>query len=188
LEKTLDFFGKLDGVIRLKILDDAEKRSLLEIESRNEEKKFMGMCRTYNKAARDAISRRRTLAIITKGGEFKYLPLPRMRMMYKDDLVGEELYESERLEALRESKDNVFLWDNFAVFRKKLPKGKTELDQLVIVHTPTSTETSKESIFTNLVLGEPCGESDQVIKGWFEFETREGVFGTVLIGFDDVSQ
>jgi hypothetical protein len=188
VKKALDFFEKLEGVVQLKVLHDAQKKSLLEIESRNEEKKFMGMCKTYNKAARDAISRKYTLATIIKGGQFKSLPFPRMRMMFRDDLVGEELYEKDRIEDLKKEKKNVFLWDNFVVFMKKFPNGKAERDELVIIHTPSAEIPGEPSMFENLVMGEPCSESDQVIKGWLGFESQEGIFGTILIGFDGVKQ
>jgi hypothetical protein len=186
VKKALDYFGKLGGVVQLKVLYEVQKRSLLEIESRNEEKKFMGMCKTYNKAARDAVSRKYTLAIIIKGGQFKSLPFPRMRMMFGNDLVGEELYEKDRIEDLKKDSKNVFLWDNFVVFMKKFPKGKAERDKLVIIHTSSADTPKEASMFENLVMGEPCSESDQVIKGWFGFESQEGIFGTILVGFDGV--
>ena len=187
IQKAFEFLQRLDGVVHLKVLNEAEKAILLDSESKGEEKKFMGMCRTYNKAAREALARRHTLVIIIEGGQFKALPFPRMKMMYNDDLVGEELYENEKIETLKKSKDNVFLWDNFAVFMKKLPKDKTERDKLVIVHTPTDIGTSKDpAMFENLVMGEPCIESDQTIKNWMRFEAKEGIFGTILIGFDAI--
>ena len=186
IQRAVDFFGRLDGVIQLSVLDDIQRKALLEIESRNEAKKLMGMARTHNKAARDAISLRHTLAIIIKGGEFKHIPFPRMRMMYGETLVGEELYEQERIEALKKSRENVFIWDNFVIFMKMVPKGKDELDKLIIIHTPSKDIPQDTKDFENLVLGEPCAESDQAIKTWARFESGQGVFGTILVGFDSI--
>jgi hypothetical protein len=184
MEKTLGFFQKQEGVAQVRILTDAEKKSLLESENRGEEKKFMGMCRTHNKGARDAISRKHTLAIIIKGNQFKAIPFPRMRMMYGEELVGEELYEKERIEELKKDKKNIFLWENFVMFMRKLPKDRAEYHRLVIVHTPSNEIPKDASAFENLVMGEPCVESDQMIKDWFSFKSQESVFGTILVGFD----
>jgi hypothetical protein len=184
--KTLSFFGKLDGVVQARILSNSEKKLLTEIESRNEEKKFMGMCRTHNKAARDGMSRKHTLALIIKGGQFKAIPFPRMKMMYKGELVGEELYEKDRIEELKKDSKNLFLWENFVMFMRKMPKDRSEYDRVVIIHTPSKHIPQDLSMFENLVMGEPCGESDLVIKEWFGFKPQEGIFGTILIGFDNI--
>jgi len=188
VQKALGFFKSQGGVVQVMVLDDAQKKSLLEIEGRNEEKKFMGMCKTYNKAARDAISRACTLAIVIKGGQFKSIPFPRMRMMYKDkdELVGEELYDKERIEVFKKDSKNVFLWENFVIFMNKFPKDRAEYERIVIIHTPSEEIPKDASGFGNLVMGEPCAESDQTIKEWFGFKSQEGIFGTILIGFDAV--
>lgn len=184
--KTLDFFGKLGGVVQARVLSDSEKKSLTEIEARNEEKKFMGMCRTYNKGARETMSRKHTLALVIKGGQFKAISFPRMKMMYKGELVGEELYEKDRIEELKKDSKNLFLWENFVMFMRKLPNDRSEYERVVIVHTPSEDIPQDLSMFENLVMGEPCAESDLVIKESFRFKSQEGIFGTILIGFDNV--
>jgi len=186
VQKALDFFKSQGGVVQVMVLEDVQKKSLLEIEGRNEEKRFMGMCKTHNKAARDAMSRAHTLAILIRGGQFKTIPFPRMRMMYKDELVGEELYDKDKIETFKKDSKNVFLWENFVIFMRKFPKDRAEYERIMIIHTPSEEIPKDTSGFGNLVMGEPCAESDQTIKEWFGFKSQEGIFGTILVGFDAV--
>jgi len=186
VQKALDYFKSQGGVVQVMVLEDVQKKSLLEIEGRNEEKRFMGMCKTYNKAARDAMSRAHTLAILIRGGQFKTIPFPRMRMMYKDELVGEELYDKDKIETFKKDSKNVFLWENFVIFMRKFPQDRAEYERIMIIHTPSEEIPKDTSGFGNLVMGEPCAESDQTIKEWFGFKSQEGIFGTILVGFDAV--
>ncbi|MEM2884766.1 MAG: hypothetical protein QXF24_01595, partial [Thermoproteota archaeon] len=115
-EKAATLLLGFKGVLRAKPLEEGEKEELLSAEERSEKKVAFGMCRPYNEGVRLALCRDVSIAVVVDTSEFVYPHEPHMRILFRGSVVGEDIYDKEKAEELKKSKNNVFLWDNFVVY------------------------------------------------------------------------
>jgi hypothetical protein len=184
-KKAITFLKRLKGVLAVKALTDNEKNQILELEKRNEDKKYFEMCKTLNKAARTAMERDITVALVIQTSEFKYPPPPYMQMMYRDQIVGEFVYDKDKIGELKRTKVTVFLGENFVVYLPKIPKDVTAREDMRMTHiTKPFMELEELDGIKGAVFGEPCNESDKVIKKLLYIDTNDQTVGTCIIGFN----
>ena len=187
--EAINLLKHLKGVLAAKVLTEAEKIQFLELEKRNEDKKYFEMCKTLNKAVRIAMERNVTVAMVIQTSEFKYPPSPYMQMIYKDQIVGEFVYDKDKKIQLQTSKENVFLGENFVVYLNKLPKDASTREDMRMVHIPKQfVELEKLNGIKHAVFGEPCTEGDHLIKKLLSIETADKTAGTCVIGFNVAQQ
>ena len=187
--------GQLDGVLRtlrecrgvlaLKVLSEEEKGEILDTEGRVEEKIVFGMCKSLNKGLREALQREFTVAMVIQTSEFQYPHHPYMSMTCGDQVVGELVRDEKKAEELRKTPGNLFLWDNFVVYMKKLPRNQKERDEMQIVYLPrTPPQLKGVSYVKNSVFGTPSTEGDTLIKKMLAIRSEKPTVGTCLVGFN----
>lgn len=184
-KKVIAFLKRLNGVLAVKVLSENEKNQILELEKRNEDKKYLEMCKTLNKAVRTTMVRNITVAMVIQTSEFKYPPPPHMQMIYKDQIVGEFVYDKDKKAELKKSKVNVFLGENLVVYLDKIPKDVSKREDVRMTHIIKPFMKLEELDGIKLaVFGEPCTESDNLIKKLLDVEANDQTVGTCLIGFN----
>ncbi len=184
LEGVLRTLRECRGVIALKVLSEEEKREILDTEGRVEAKIVFGMCKSLNKGLREALQREFTVAMVIQTSEFQYPHHPYMSMVWGDQVVG-ELIKDEKVEELRKNRGNLFLWENFVVYMKKLPRNPKERDEMRIVYLPREPLQLKGlSYVKDSVFGTPSTEGDTLIKSMLAIRSEEPTVGTCLVGFN----
>lgn len=88
-----------------------------------EEKIIFGMCKSLNRGLREALQRKFTAAMVIRSTEFQYPHHPSMNMVCDDEIVGEQVNDEKRIKELKETPGNFFLWEEFVVYVRKLPRG-----------------------------------------------------------------
>jgi len=185
LEEVLRTLRVCRGVMALKVLSEEEKGEILDTEGRVEEKIVFGMCKSLNKGLREALQREFTVAMIIQTSEFQYPHHPYMSMICGDQVVGELVKDKKGVEELRKTPGNLFLWENFVVYTKRLPRNPKERDEMRIVYLPREPLQLKGLPYVkNSVFGTPSTEGDTLIKKMLAIRSEEPTIGTCLVGFN----
>ena len=173
------------GVLSAKALGEGEKADLLLAESKSEERIVLGMCRSFKKGVREALERDASIAIVIDSSEFLYPHEPHMRLLYNDEIVGEEVYDERKASELRGSRNNVFLWKNFVVYQDRLPRDRKARGEMRITYLPRPfPELAEMGRVEDGVFAEPSMDGDLTVKRMLGFTSTDPVFGTCLVGFN----
>lgn len=184
LERVLRTLQECRGVIAVKILSDEEKKGILNVEGAVEEKIILGMCKSLNKGLRDALQKEFAAAMVIQTEKFQYPHHPEMVMVSEDQIIGEQVYDKNKLEELRRNPTNLFLWENFVVYMKNLPRDPKKRSEMRVVYLPRKLVQLKELPYVeDSVFGVPSTEGDSLIKRMLAVTSEEAVLGTCLIGF-----
>jgi len=185
LERVLRTLRECRGVIAIKVLSEEEKGEILDTEGRVEEKIVFGMCKSLNKGLRKALQMEFTVAMVIQTPEFQYPHHPYMSMICGDQVVGELIEDEKRVKELRKTPGNLFLWENFVVYTKKLPRNPKERDEMRIVYLPREPPQLKGLPYIkDSVFGTPSTEGDTLIKRMLAIRSEEPIVGTCLVGFN----
>jgi len=185
LERVLRTLRECRGVIAVKVLSEEEKKEILDVESRVEEKIVFGMCSSLNRGVREALQREFTVAIVIQTSEFQYPHHPHMRMTCGDQVVGELVRDEEKIKELRRDPSNIFLWENFVVYIKKISRDPKERSKMRIEYLPRAPlQLQGLPYIENSVFGTPSTDGDALIKRMLDIRSKEPVLGTCLVGFD----
>jgi hypothetical protein len=185
LDLVLETLNNFKGVKKLKVLSTEEKKGILELEEEVETKIAYGMCKTINLGIRKAIKCDYTLALVIDTSIYEYPHHPSMVMVFDKDIVGEEIKDPKQIEELKKIRTNFFLWDNFVIYTRRLPKGKEARQRLRLIYNPRGisqfdiVECVKKGIF-----GTPSSEGDILVKNLLDYSSKDPLLGTCLIGFD----
>jgi len=184
LEVVLETLRQYKGVRRLRLLSGKEKRGLRDVEAEVERRVVFGMCPSLNLGVRATLKRPFTAAMVIQTSDFPYPHHPHMRIMLEKLVVGEQIADKGEIAELRKSPENMFLWENFVVYRSRLPrepKGRSRL-RLVYLPRPFPALGGLKGV-RDEVLGVPSPEGDQYIKSLLGEVSTEPTLGTSLIGF-----
>jgi len=185
LETVLRTLQQCRGVIATKVLSEWEKKQILDVESEVENKIIFGMCKSLNKGAREALEREFTVAMVIQTAEFEYPHHPYMVMASGDQIVGELVDDAGKIEELRKSPTNLFLWENFVVYMRKLPRNPAERNEMRVVYLPGKPiQLQRLPYVEESVFGTPSPEGDSAIKRMLSIHSEESVVGTCLVGFN----
>jgi len=185
LELILKTLRDCRGVKTLKVLTADEKKKILEVEEKAEERVAYGMCKTLNQGIKEALNRDYTVAIIMDTSIFKYPHHPYILMVYDDTIVGEQVKDLKRIEELKRDRANFFLWDTFVIYNQRLPKEREERQKLRIIYPPREAlQLEGINCVIKGTFGTPSSEGDILLKKLFLFDSSNSMIGTGLIGFD----
>lgn len=185
INTVLDILSHDEGVIITRLLSKEEKHRILNKEREAENRILFGMCKSLNEGVREAIDSEYTVALIINTSVFRYPHHPHMSIMWKDQIVGEQVNNDEKITELKKDRFNFFLWDTFVIYMKKLPKAPKDRDQIRFVYRRrVPLQLKGIPNVSNPVFGTPSTESDLLIKDMLHIEAKDAVIGTCLIGFD----
>jgi len=188
LEKVLRILRNCGGVLAIKVLTEEEKKRILHVESKAEDRTVFGMCKSFNKGLRESLKRKNTVALVIQTSDFDYPHHPYMNIVSGDQVIGELVYDKEKITELREDPNNFFLWDNFFVNRKKIPRDLEERRKMRVVYLPREPlQLRGMQSVANAVFGTPSTEGDTLIKRMLNSKTEGTTIGTCLVGFDIVN-
>jgi len=186
IANALSFLMRTRGVLLAKELEEDEREQLLSAEAKSEEKVILGMCRSCNMGVREALKRDASIVIVINSSEFIYPHEPHMRMLCDGEVVGEEIYDEGKAAELRKSRSNaLFLWDNFVVYRDKLPRDRKGREEMRLTYLPRPfPELMSIKHIEDSVFAEPSMEGDTSVKRILKFSSMDPVIGTCVVGFN----
>jgi len=185
LEEILTTLRECSGVIAVNVLSEEERKKILDVESKVEEKVILGMCKSLNKGVREALRREFTIAMVIQTSEFQYPHHPHMIMLCEDQVIGEYVEDREKVKELRRNPNNFFLWENFVVYMKRIPRNPREKGKTQMIYLPREPLQLKGiSYVKNSVFGTPSTQGDLLIKKMLAVKSQDLTVGTCLIGFN----
>jgi len=185
LRNVLEKLKGCRGVLSVRLLDEEEKGYLLGVEGQAEEKVLWGMCKSLNQGLREAVSRKYTIAMVIDTSKFEYPHHPYTRMECEDLIVGEQVMDEEKIRELKRDPTNLFLWNEFVVYVKKIPGDPERRKKLRVIFLPrappqlASTPSVEKSVF-----GVPSVEGDLEIKKLLGVKDERPEIGSCIIGLE----
>ena len=184
LECVMRTLHECCGVITSRLLSEEEKQMVLDVEKNVEEKVVFGMCKSLNEGMRTALQMEFTVAMVIESSKFPYPHHPHVSMKCDDQIIGELITDDGTLEELRKNSYNFFLWENFVVYVKRLPKDPVGRRKLRFIYPPREAIQLQDlSSVKCSVFGTPSTEGDILIKRMLDVSSKEGVVGTCLVSF-----
>lgn len=185
LESVLRTLRECRGVIAVRVLSEDEKKEIFDLERRVEENIVFGMCKSRNNGVREALQREFTVAIVIQTSLFQYPHHPHMSLMCGDQVLGESVTDRRKREELRKKSSNFFLWEDFVVYMKKLPRGREERGKMRMIFHPREALQLKEvPCVEDSVFGTPSTEGDARVKRLMDIQSEDTILGTCLLGFN----
>jgi len=184
IDEALKAIRGVKGVVKVKALTARERKLVLESEMQAEQKIVLGMGKSVNEGVREALNRDFIAAMVIQSSEFVYPHEPSMMMLCEDQVIGEGVYDKEQLEKLKGSKNCFFLWENFVLYRDKLPRDPAKRDKIRVVYRARSFSGLEALPFKECVLGIPSMDGDAAVKKILKFGEKNPVYGTCLVGFN----
>lgn len=185
IEEVLNLLKGCKGILKTKVLTEEEKKEILDVEKKEEELIVFGMCRSLNKGVREALQREFTIATVIDSSVFEYPHHPHMVMVVDDQIVGEQINDPKIIEELKKDPNNLFLWNKFVIYMKKLPKESTERKKLLMVYMPRKpSQLDRLSFLSESCFGVPSTKGDSLLKKILNNQSNQTVLGTCLVGFD----
>jgi len=185
LRNVLDKLEGCRGVLSVRLLDEEEKDCIMRVEGQAEDKTLWGMCKSLNQGLREAVSRKYTIAMVIDTSKFEYPHHPYTRMECEDLIVGEQVMDEEKIKELKKDPTNLFLWNEFVVYVKKIPRDPERRKKLRVVFLPrappqlTSTPSVEKGVF-----GVPSVEGDLEIKKLLGVKDERPEIGSCVIGLE----
>jgi hypothetical protein len=185
IEEVLKLLKDCKGVLKTKVLTEEEKKEILYIENKEEDQIVFGMCKSLNKGVREALQREFTIATVIDSSVFEYPHHPHMVMVVEDQIVGEQINDSKAIEELKKDPNNLFLWNKFVIYMKKLPKESEERKKLRMVYLPRKpSQLDCLSFLSECCFGVPSTKGDSLLKKILNKQSNQTVLGTCLVGFN----
>ncbi len=143
------------------------------------------MCKSINKGVREALRKDFIVAMIIDTSKFQYPNQPYMVMICGDQVIGELVNDKEEIEELRKNRMNLFLWENFVIYTKKIPRNKEKRSEMRVVYLPREPPQLIELPYIhNCEFGTLSTESDTYIKQILAMHSKEVVVGTCVVGYN----
>ena len=189
LESVLRMLQSCNGVIAARLLNDDERRHILRVEEQAEGKLFLEMCPTVNRGVREALARDYAVGLVIDTEKYEYSHHPHMKLICGDMIVGEQVKEIELKEELRKDRSTIFMWDDFVVYRKRLPRNPEDRKRLRLIYEARSvSQLRNHTCVTESVFGTPSSEVDGVVKTLLAITRQESIIGTCIVGFNLVEE
>jgi len=170
----------IPGIIDFRYLDKKHFKEILRLET-IVEKSAIGI-RCFNEGLREVLKRQIVLAIAHLPN-LRHPPEPIILWKAGEEIVGEEVWEEEKIERLKKDSNVIFLGKNFILYRDKLIRLRKA--ESMLVYPPVRfPELEKIELIKDLVSITVSTPADIYIKKKMGWNVNDPKIGTVLIGFN----
>jgi hypothetical protein len=170
----------IPGIMDVRYLDKKHFKEILRLET-IVEKSAIGI-RCFNEGLREVLKRQIVLAIAHLPN-LRHPPEPIILWKAGEEIVGEEVWEDEKIERLKKDSNVIFLGKNFILYRDKLIRLRKA--ESMLVYPPVRfPELEKIELIKDLVSITVSTPVDIYIKKKMGWNVNDSKIGTVLIGFN----
>jgi len=181
-EKIKELLENDDRVIKVDTLNKEAKKNITLIEM----KRLNEMVPLINKGVEEALNEDNALVII-KDKTDVIVPveeqIPTLTLMSENGtLIGEEVYDSEELEDLRNDPSVYFISEYFATYPNLSTPGEKQFFVVSQLRGELSCEDKIEELVSSLSIAAPSTKSDHYIKDMYEMEYTDRII-TIILGY-----
>lgn len=156
-------------------MDDETKKNIAVLEM----KRLNEMVPLINKGVEEALNEEVSLVLIRDKREI-IVPeeelIPTLTLMSENGtVIGEEIYDPEELEELRDDPSVYFISENFATYPNLSSPGEKQFFVVSQLRGELSYEDTLEKLVSSLSIAAPSTETDHFIKDMYEMEYIDGI-------------
>jgi len=182
LEKEI---SKVKGIVAVKLFNESDKEMLLKIEKEAEEKSLMGLGKVVNTGVVEVLECGLVFVALTSM-EFDWGLHPSLILKKGEEVVGEEIRDPKKIEALRNKKEVWFMHRSFVVYKDKIVFPKDIMEKVCHFEIP-SIPCEWDCIrcvegYGRLIFANPSTPADVFLKERYFGGMDERGLGSILIG------
>ncbi len=98
-------------------------------------------------------------------------------------IIGEEIYDPEELEMLKDDPKVVFLSEYFVTYPNMAIPGEKQFFVISELHNELRSEDKMEKCVSSMIISAPSTEADHYIKHYYNIPLNEKIV-TLIVGFD----
>jgi len=170
------------GILDVKWLDEETRTKVLEIENNINNEGLSRSGGYYNEGVIDILARRFVGALLNNN-EFRHATEPSLFWIAGDMVIGEEVMDPERLQALIKQDNIKILKKNFVLYFDRMKEARGQMPAFVI-RGLSFPEIEDITGIRDVLSASPIGSVDIYLKERFGWDTKARDLGTILIGFD----
>lgn len=181
-DEILEILNGEENVIKVDHMDEKTKKDLTLIEM----KRLNELVPLINKGFEECLEEENVLILIKdKTGillEDEEL-IPTLTLMSENGtLIGEEIYDPEELEELREDPTVYFISEHFATYPNLSKPGEKQFFVVNQLRGDLECEDELEKLVSSLSIAVPSTEADHYIKDLYGMDYQDGIV-TVILGY-----
>jgi len=182
IENVISKVKKFKGVHQVLVLEEDDKKRVLELERQAEQRVIMGLGQGDSQGVKTALKRDVVISIITDN-EYEWPPGPNVILMQEGEVIGEEMTD-EGLKKLKKRKD-VIITGNFVIYKDKISKSSliNRAPPLVIFPPKGYPQIEEMPHVKDAIVGSPSLPTDIYLRSRMCVKSEEAL-GTVLVGFN----
>lgn len=186
-DQTLVRIRCLKGIQEAFVLEEGDRFRLLEIETEAEKKAFMGLGMCYNSGIREVLRLPVVIVAITNM-DFDWGCQAHILLKKGEEIVGEEVRDTTRIQELEKDENVWFLHKNFVIYKDKVDFPNDIVEKKCCFELPALTQEQSAPDFreiTNYLYCSPSTAGDVFLKKKYYQDMDEWGTGTVLLGFTE---
>jgi len=171
------------GILDVKWLDSDAKKRVLELEELIREKgSSSGIGAYYNEGVVEVLSRE-YVCVVLNNNEFRHASEPSLFWVAGDIVIGEEVTDPQRLEALKEKGSVKVLKKDFVLHFDRMKKARGQ-PPVFVVRGLSFPEIEGIPEIHEILSASPVGSADIYFKELFGWDIDTPELGTIIIGFN----
>ena len=181
IEEIIEIIKEEDRVIKVDIMDDECKKAITQLEM----KRLEELVPLINRGLEETLKEEYAL-IVLKDKRDVFLEdeelIPTLTLMSENGtLIGEEIYDPEELEELREDPNVYFISEHFVTYPSLSTPGDKQFFVVNQLRGEMECEEKIEEIVSRLSIATPSTEADHYIKDLYDMDYVDGII-TMVIG------
>jgi hypothetical protein len=170
----------IPGIMDVRYLDKKYFNEILRLETIVEKSSIGIKC--FNEGLREVLKRQIVLAIAHLPN-LRHPPEPIILWKAGEEIVGEEVWEDEKIERLKKDSNIIFLGKNFILYKDKLIHLR-KVEHMLVYPPVRFPELEKIELIKDSVSVTVSTLTDIYIKERMGWNVNDPKIGTVLIGFN----
>ena len=179
--KIMDMLEEDEHVKQTMIMPDDLKKKVLTTEM----KRIEEMIPLINKGIEEAFNEDEQILVLTNLGKDVEVNTPTLTLQSESGkIIGEEVYDEEEKEELREMPNTYFISENFVTYTNLSKPGEKQFFVVDSVEKEFITDLPIETIVKSFVVAIPSTNTDHILQDFCGF-TPEDQVGIMIIGFTE---
>ncbi len=181
-DDIIEILENEERVIKVDVMDDETKKNITRIEM----KRLEELVPLVNRGLQETLDEDYVLTVIKDKRDI-HLPdeelIPTLTLMSENgNLIGEEIYDPEELEELREDPGVYFISEHFVTYPYRSTPGEKQYFVVGQLRGELECEKEIEEKVSSFAVATPSAEADHYIKDLYNMDYVDKII-TIIVGF-----
>jgi hypothetical protein len=174
------------GILAVGWLAEDDRQKIRQFEEELQARGLGGLGRYCNEGVLQVLGRQ-MVCVVLNNNDFRHATEPCLSWMVGDVVIGEEISDPKRLEALKRRVGVKVIGSNFVIFADRVKQTAGQQPSFVF-RALAFPEIEGIPGVQDVLSASPHGAADLYLKEKFGWETGKPEMGTILIGFNLTSE